>query len=707
MLTSLAWLNRLIDRPITADEAEHALTFAGFPIESRKEAPGGDTILDVEVTSNRGDVLCHLGVAREVCAATGRALRPPAVADPSTLEGSGPCPVEIVNEDHAACPLFTATVVRGVKVGPSPDWLRNSLDAIGQRSINNVVDASNYVLHEIGQPSHAFDLARLSGKRLSVRSAADGEHVQLLDGGRRPLKKGDWVIADHEGAASLAGIMGGATSAVTDATTDLLIEVATWRPVMIRLTARRLMLRTDASHRYERWVPPATIEQARRRLVSLILELSGGRVDGGAARVGAPVESPRPITARAHRIRAVLGIAGAGDAAFDDAALERALKAQGIAITSRPSPVGAVFDATPPAHRPDIRIEEDIIEEAARTIGYGHIPVLDRMGVRVEAPQAAEVAERRLADTLTGLGFFETLTFSFTSPKLAAHWLVDGVEAVSLPDERRGSEPTLRPSLLTGLLTCRHANQNARVRQDGGVRLFEIAAVYGQSPGTRQSIERRHVALVLDVPATGGKEHERKQAAVRLARGAVEAMVTALGGPGAAVQLGVQPSRPPQAGWDPDACAAVSIRGTPVGVLGLISRDTQRAHDLASPVAAAEINLDALLALYPPAATARELPRFPPVEKDITVVVDEHVAWSAVAGVIDAARPSLPALESSAFVGVFRDPSRAGSKNVTFRLTFRDPARTLTNEEVDAAVERFKHDAIPQVGRPLEAVARG
>lgn len=697
MKVSLAWLNRLLDRPASADEAEHALTFAGFPIESRQPLPGGDELLDVEVTSNRGDVLCHVGVAREIAAATGRALRPPAVPPADRTDGAGPCPIAIDNADHAACPLFTATVITGLRPGPSPQWLREALEAIGQRSINSIVDVTNFALHELGQPSHVFDLATLRGRTLVVRSAAKGERLALLDGSTRDLAAGEWVIADERGPISLAGVMGGAETAVSDRTTSVVLEVATWRPAMVRGAARRLQIRTDSSHRYERWVPPATIEHARRRLVGLLAEVAGGRVQDGVARVGAPPEPARSITLRTARLRAVLG------APVDDAAAERALTAQGVAVTARPSPAGAVLECAPPSHRPDLRIEEDLIEEVARTVGYDHIPVLERLPVRIGPAQAAERAERRLAEVLAGLGFFEALTFSFTTPKRAAPWLAPGLETISLPDERRGAEPSLRPSVLPGLLACRKANQDARIRHDGGVRLFELAATYAQQAGTATTAERRTLALLLDVAPTGGKEIDRRQHAARLVRGAVEAAVEAMAGPGAA--LTVEPCPPPQPAWDAGACAAVSLNGRRLGTLGFLAPETLRAYDLAQGAAAAELDLGELIALYPPRAMAHELPRFPPVEKDVTIVVDESTPWSGVSGLVRQHRASLGPLESCVFVGVYRDPARAGRKNVTFRLTFRDPSRTLTNEEIDQAVAAFKRTAVPAVGTPVEDLA--
>ena len=258
MFISVHWLNRLLaPGNLTGAEAETVLTDLGLPLESRQPLPTGDERLDVEVTSNRGDCLSHLGIAREIAAATGRSLLLPALKSPppsdhTTLAGFA---LDNTIADHR-CPLFLARIIRGVRVGPSPDWLVAALESVGQRSVNTVVDCSNYVLFELGHPTHAFDLAALRGQRIVVRMARDKEPFTALDGRSHTLSTDDMVVADAERAVGLAGVIGGLDSSVTARTRDVLIEAATWDPAHVRRTARRRQIRTDSSHRYERTLYP-------------------------------------------------------------------------------------------------------------------------------------------------------------------------------------------------------------------------------------------------------------------------------------------------------------------------------------------------------------------------------------------------------------------------------------------------------------------
>ncbi|MEZ6244027.1 MAG: phenylalanine--tRNA ligase beta subunit-related protein [Phycisphaerales bacterium] len=292
---SLRWLNKyLAPGDVTADEADEALTHAGFPIETRETLASGDVRLDVEVTSNRGDVLCHVGCAREI-AASGVASKPRQLMAPPIdrvpTQGKVSEALTLENREPGVCPLFTARVIRNVKVGPSPAWLIEALESVGQRSINNVVDVTNFITFELGNPCHVFDLKKLAGAKLVIRFANDGEALTTLDAKPRKLVKTDLVVADAQRPQSLAGVIGGADSEVDDSTTDVALEMATWDPVTIRTTARRLGIRTDAGHRFERGVDARTIEDAARRAAALICELTGGTLCDGELADGA--RSPR------------------------------------------------------------------------------------------------------------------------------------------------------------------------------------------------------------------------------------------------------------------------------------------------------------------------------------------------------------------------------------------------------------------------------
>ena len=720
MHIALGWLNSLLDRPVTAEEAERALTFAGFPLESVtpvENGAAGDVLLDVEVTSNRGDCLSHLGVAREVAAATGRTLkpaftRPPADAAawsaPAGTAAGATLRVENRVPGAAGCPLFSARVIRGVAIGPSPAWLRERLVAVGQRPINNVVDATNYVAFELGNPSHVFDLAKLAhhaagaagAAAVVIRGAHAGEKLALLDGQTVELKAGELVVADAERAQSLAGIMGGAGSAVSDATRDVLVEVAAWVPGLIRKAARRLMIRTDASHRFERFVDPRTVAEASDRLVALITQIAGGTVDPARLLAGEALPGTTVIRFRPTRARQLLG------AAFDDARLRAALEAQQFGVRDE----GGAWACTVPAHRPDVRIEQDLIEEVARTIGLDQIPVHERVAVAVTPPQTSERAVRELTRVLTGAGFEETVTFSFVGEKAVKAFAPAGRGLLAVSDERRKGEGVLRPSVLPSLLACRRVNQDHRAAEAGSVRLFELSSVFSETaPGRHE--ERRVLALLADGPArdpeTGStKAFDRQRAGVRLMRGVIERVVEALAGPAARSGLRVDPVEPTSAAFDPGAAARVTLDGKTLGHYGLLSAETLRQHDLAGVVGltGAELDLPGLLAAFPPRSLVHALPQFPAVERDVNIVMDFPRRWAEVEAAVEAARRdgALKFVEDYRFVSLFPDPKHAGKKRVLVRFVFRDPARTLTGEEVEAQMAVVRGTVVPKVGQTLE-----
>lgn len=677
MQCSLKWLNRYLEPGnVGPDEAEAVLMGLGFPIESRTEQ-GGDWLLDVEVTSNRGDCLSHLGLAREVAAKTGRKLRSPllGLSEPAARPPAG---FTLENKAPDACPRFTARVIRGVKVGPSPAWLREALEATGQRSISNVVDVTNFLCHETGNPCHVFDLAKLGGASLVVRVAHKGETLTTLDGKARTLAGDEIVVADATRAQSLAGVIGGADSEVGPGTTDIVLEVATWDPVAVRRASRRHQVRTDASHRFERLVDAGTLATASARAAAMIVEVAGGRVEGGLISAG-PLLPERPqIRLRPAKVRSVLG----QEVSKDEIA--EALRSLGIGV----SPLGRGGDdllCDAPAYRTDLTREIDLVEEVARLRGLDAVPLRSTLSVSVQAPQAGERARRVLGSVLSGLGFFETVTFSFTTRPHAALFMGQGHASVEVDEQRRADDPALRPSVLPGLLASRRANRHAQVRVEGGVRFFEVASVFrGTGAGTHQEVRR--LALLADIPGEGSRRTlEDRQQGVRLVRGAIEGVVRALGGAKASIR--VQPGDPCCPAYANGAFGRVELNGVAVGEIGLLGPAVLSAFDLETPVVAAEIDLEPLLSLFPPGSRVQALAAFPAIERDLSVVLGEGVAWDDVSECVRGA--GLDRLESLAFVGTYRGKQVGeGRKSLTMRLVFRDGARTLTREEADAPIAR-------------------
>jgi phenylalanyl-tRNA synthetase beta chain len=458
----------------------------------------------------------------------------------------------------------------------------------------------------------------------------------------------------------------------------------------VRRAARRHAIRTDASHRFERIVDPRTIRLALDRGAALIAQVAGGKVCQGVLSQGRVLPEPTRIRFRPRRVNELLGI----EIPFDEIANHLGV------VGVEASPVGRGGEellCSAPAHRPDLTREADLIEEVARLKGLEAIPINDKMLVAVRPPQASESARQAMSSLLTGLGFFETVTFSFSTPKEAAMFLPEGLDEARVDDERRGGEPSLRPSVLSGLLTVRKKNQHAQVRVSGGVRLFEVADVFAQQQG--KTAEHTNLALLMDAPIKGKSASVAElQHAVRSLRGTIESLVQMLAG--ARAKLEFNPAAPHASAFEAGAFAQITLNGAPLGYLGLLSQATRGHYDLSVPAAGAELNLQQLLSAYPPKGTMANLPEFPGIERDISVVVEERVAWQQIEQAVRLA--AQPPLEHVEFVTTFRGEKLGkGKKSVTLRLSFREAGRTLRHEEVDAPVAGVIENLKKSVGAEL------
>jgi phenylalanyl-tRNA synthetase beta chain len=662
MRASARWLNDYLDPPASPQELADLLTRAGFPCESSEDvaiAGGADIRQDFETTSNRGDCLCHLGLAREVAALSGRRLKQPEVR----LKASQPPASSIVsveNEEHDLCPLYTARVIRGVTVGPSPAWLAERLIARGDIPRNNVVDATNFVLFEMGQPTHVFDLPKLAGAKIIIRRArADEPFLPIGEGAAEvKLSTDDLVIADAERAVAIAGVKGGALTAVTDATTDLLIEAATFDPVTVRNTSRRLGIASDSSFRFERGVAPGCVDRAAERLAALILELAGGELHEGSVAAGKPIAERRRITMRCERCRQLLGVN------ISDETMAEQLAPLGFQPTLAEGEIACLV----PHERLDIEREIDVIEEISRLFGHDNIPIGETIEVRIAPPQPRVLAHQAVSDALAGMGYVEAVTHSLISEKAAAAFVAPDMSTLRLDDERGKAEPVLRPSLLPSLLRVFAHNRDHGVRD---VKLFESAAVFGRSGDSH--VERVNLAIVhsADSPETG----------VRQARGVIDRLVEIVLGRDAVVDAAPSDQLP----WF-TAGAAAKLEGKVLGTFGVLAPDVVESFGLDEPIYAAEIGLPEFYDRYPPEIEAHALPAFPAIERDISAVLDEQAAWASVRVLI--ASLQLAHLETIDFITTFRGNQIGnGRKSLTLRLRFRAPDRTLTHDEVDPQME--------------------
>ena len=646
---------------------------------------GPDVVFDLDVTPNRPDALSVVGVARDLAA---HYRLPFTIPEPPFLpiEGETPHeddPASVAVTSPDLCPRFTAAVIEGVTVGPSPAWLANRLTRAGMRPINNVVDVSNYVMLELGQPNHPYDLDRLPGRGLSVRRGRPDETLVTLDDVTRPVGPGDCLICDAEGTAvGAGGIMGGASSEISPTTTTVMLEAAVFDPLAIARTSKRLGLRTEASVRFERGIDPTGVDRAVARYCQLVAEVAGGRVGGPLVDVSAGRPAPTRVRVRTARVNAILGTQLTPDE------VRGYLEPIGFTATS----VGGHgddspgdFDVTIPSWRPDSEREIDVIEEVARHHGYTRIPRTRPAVTSVGALTPYQRDRRLVADILVGAGLSEAWATSLLAPSDLARAGLP-VHAVEVENPLTAEESMLRTSLLPGLLRALVTNASHR-RPD--VRLFEIGHVFFPPPaGTGLPQEPEHLAIAL-----GGRD---ASAAVRLWRVLVDGLrldEVRLEGAGLP---GLHPTR----------SARIVVGGDAVGAIGEIDPDVLAEHGLSAPVGWLEVVLDRLLAGPRRPATYEPVSRFPSADIDLALIVDDIVPASDVE--ITLREAGGEELESVELFDVYRgEPDSSGNqlppghRSLAYHLRFSSLDHTLTDEELAGLRRRCIEAVETAVGASL------
>jgi phenylalanyl-tRNA synthetase beta chain len=663
----------------------------GQPFAEYLGRSGSDVVYDLEVTPNRPDLNSVIGIAREIAAVTGHALRVPEVhlgAAPATPSQAAADWVAVKLYEPELCPRYVARVVKGVKVGPSPDWLRSALERVGLRSINNVVDVTNYVMLEIGQPLHAFDYHLIAkapeGKpTIVVRRAAEGEKFTTLDGQERTLTNEMLLIADPAKGIALAGVMGGLNTEINDTTRDVLIEAAYFKPTNIRRTSKAVGLRSDASYRFERGADIAIADWASQRCAQLILQTAGGELVPGAVDAYPQPVEPRQIALRHDKVRALLGVE------IPAADNVRFLTSLGLEVTGQ-SNESATFRI--PTFRVDLKRETDLIEEVARLYGVDRIPATPprgALGTNAFDAVCDQISEARRL--LAALGLYEAQGQTLVGK---AECRGPGAEWIALANPLSAEMDLLRPSLLPGLLAILRHNLS---RKNADVALFEIGRVFRQVAGQPREEWRLGIALTgqRQVPFWSGGERDAKFDVFDL-KGLVEEFLEQFG------LRGVVYARRAESTELFLESATVSLGGrVALGEMGLVLPTLARGYGLRDPVLLAELSLDELLARRNPAKGFRPLPAFPSVRRDVAMFLPEAVTHEAVLAVVKQARPAN--LESVELFDVFRGQNvPAGQKSVAYAFTYRDAGRTLTDAEVNAEHEKvlaaFK-ESLPAVIR--------
>ena len=669
MKISLEWLSDYIKIDKSAEQIAEILSNLGFPCEGIEKLDN-DAVIDVEVTSNRGDCLGYIGVARELAAATGAKLIMPQVElDESDKEVTELAGVQI--DEPGLCGRYTARIIEGVKVGPSPDWLRRRLEAIGMRSVSNVVDATNYAMMETGQPPHAFDYDKVAQGKIIVRKALAGERIVSIDGTQCDLDPDMLVITDPNGPVAVAGIMGGLDTEVDENTTRILLEDACFDPVSVRTTSRKLGLPSEAAFRFEREVDIEMVDWASKRTVQLMIQVGGGKVAKGVVDVYPGKPEQKRVALRLSRLEELLGI---------EIPANECLKIL-TALDFKPKLKDDSITCTVPSWRSDVYREVDLIEEIARVHGFSKVPTERKIEIEVVPADPRQKLAESVRTHLNACGFYETINVTFVDNSIAELFSQAGAKRhLAVRDELRKSANLLRQTLIGSLLGVLKTNVNAR---NLPCRIFEIADTF--VPTERKGelpIQKTKIALVCDGD-------------FRDLRGVIEGLINSIG---RNAQIDFVPG---DLVWAQTG-AEILLNSRPIGTAGIVSQAVRQKLDFKdiSPCAA-ELEFEQLMSLAGGAVKVKPIPKFPAIQRDLSIIVSEEIRWVDIVKAIKSRATG--ELEDIRFVGIYRGKGiPSGSKSVTLSLRFRDEDGTLTHETVDG----FEADIVRSLTESVAAELR-
>ncbi|MEJ2007739.1 MAG: phenylalanine--tRNA ligase subunit beta [Acidobacteriota bacterium] len=684
MKVSLNWLKEFVNVPVEPRRLKADLTAVGLNVESF-QAVGDDVVFEIEVTTNRPDCLSHYGVAREVATIYHRRLQPlDIICKGSSTPASTEASIEILNPE--LCARYCGRVIQGLEVRPSPDWMVRRLEAVGQRSINNVADITNYVLMELGHPLHAFDLIRLAGRRIIVRRARPGEQLRTLDGVSRTLGAADLVIADAARPVALAGVMGGEESEITSDTHAVLLESAWFDPVSIRKTSKSQGMHTEASHRFERGADIDMAPVALDRAALLIAELAGGEILRGVLDVYPVPQHRTHIELRRSEIQRILGT----EILWEE--IERVLRTLGFKVERRGI---SGWRVTPPSFRLDVTREVDLIEEVARHFGYNRLPSRVRPAPPRLATDETRKKESAISSALVALGYREIIPPAMVDPEENS-WFTD-LPPVVLANPLSQDASAMRSSAIPSMIHALKWNLD-RYRND--LRLYELGRVYSaQAEGPPE--EKR----VLVLGASGHREpltlrNQEGELDFFDLKGDLEELLQSFDLP----KLKFEPST--AAYLDESARSRFVAGESTVATLGRLSEGLVRRYKLRQKVWLAEVDLDFLLSTALRHYSFKPISKFPPVERDFSLVLPGSAAYAS----LDEAIRSLGIEEIQTVMPVDRRRSEelpagtipAEHVSLLLRITFQSPTHTLASDEVESASRRIV-DALEPLGVQIRA----
>lgn len=668
MKISYNWLKTYIDVNSSPQEVAERLTMVGLAAET-VTAKDDDYILEFDITSNRADALSHYGIARELAAIYGvKAELPNPKLKESSVATSSVTSVEILNPE--LCPRYAARVIRGVKVAPSPDWLVKRLESIGQRSINNIADITNFVLLEQGHPLHAFDFHKLAGKRIVVRTARAGETLKTLDGVERKLLEDMLVIADGERPSALAGIMGGEYSEISSDTYDVLLESAYFKPASVRRTARALDMKTEASHRFERGADPEACIRAINRCAELICEIAGGELLAEVVDAYPQPIARNDIELRYKRITALTGLV------VEPARVPKLLTELGFEVTTLMT--DSHWDVVAPSFRTDIHIEEDLVEEIVRHVGYEHIPLTLPTWNGAGAYLTGEERRRKAQSTLIELGYSETISFSWVKTELDKYFQNKELNTLVISNPIDEERPQMRTSLLGGLVESLARNFNFGSRN---IRLFEVGKCFEKQDDIVKEYEQ------LAFLATGQRsesdwQHQQEMLDFYDLKGVVEVLLENCG------IKDYELERSSASYLHSGQAAQIKVANKILGHFGQMTPSLRDEFKFKQPVFLAELSLEQLLTLPASDVKYTSLPKLQTVNRDLSFLLPENVSYQELQKAIKDLE--IKELVNIRLFDIYTGKNLpTGRRSLSFSLRYQPLVESMTDQQINELDEKI------------------
>jgi len=684
MRVSFDWLKDFINGKIDFEKARDCLTAVGLEITGVTDIDG-DRVMEIEVTPNRPDCLSILGIARELSAASGLPIQlPDSVKKNLMKKGVARGSVKIEILDKHTCPRYTGCIMKNVKVGPSPKWLTQRLNAMGVRSVNNIVDITNYVLFETGQPLHAFDLDKLDQKRIIVRRAKKGESLVTIDGINRLLSPNILVIADASRPVAIAGIMGGKDTEITNSTKNILIESASFDPVAVRKACHELGLASESSYRFERGIDQGILFASSARAQELVKDAAGGRIAGKMSDVGSGIEKAKEISLSLDEVSRILGV---------DISPENIKEAFRRLNLSPVKKKNKIF-VTAPTYRQDLKAGIDLIEEIARLYGYDKIPAR----LPLFSPQKTYQLEKKTAalegeirKVLCGLGLNEIMTYSLTSRHSIERLGLGLDNLVGLKNPMSSQQEIMRPSLLSEMLEALNWNLN---RKNTLLEFFEMNKVYNMNKLTGQADETVYLSIGVCGNMHGNWKEKPRDLDFFDLKGIIEALMGSIG----VYNYRIEKTEHPV--LKKNMATAINVNGKACGIFGEVKEDVARRFDIKRKVYVAEISLDNLLECANLKKTFSTLPKYPSVKRDIAIMLDDTISASSIYDVIkDEARGIVKKVD--VFDLYKGQQIQEGKKSLAYSIEYRSDDRTLNDKEVNDIHKKVQDALAKRLGAQI------